>query len=919
MLKKLLIGGGLAVITVCVILFFTFRNIDSFKSAEIAEAVPSNAILFIDKIDYEYFTKDFRLENLLWNDLISRNGFANFDSLLNVFNLLVQNKPLLTRRLHNQALSFSVHLLGKNKISYIFYVPLGEDINLHNFNQEIRAGFGDDVLINSRKYEAVELTDISLNNSNIVRGFSYGIQERIFILSTSSMLLEDAIRSLNSGGGIYHNKGFKIVSKTAGKYVQANVYMNYTVLEQLFYPAVNNENQRYLRPLSGLADWGEFDVDIRENNFIFNGMSYAEDSLKGWLNVFKGQSPVRLEATSLIPSNAVEFMSLGISDKDLLKYQLKEELKIRDQFTVFQNYENKFEKVLGKSPFNDLLDLLNDEIVKFTMVVGNKSVMEGVVLYEIRSSSQAKETLERWVSIFAANKGKELKDFTDKYVLDNQTSYTIYDLPDNLYEKVVLGSFFKSSFAFYDNYLIFSDSHEAISRTIYQNILHKTLANESSFDEVNNLISTRANLTYFLKPDLFLEKNDELFTKSLKEGISSMSGTVKKIPGLIIQYSSENEMFYSNISLKYSSSVKEKAMTVWESLLDSMAIIKPELVVNHATSEKEILVQDASNSVCLLNSTGRILWQVKTESPIMSEIYQVDFYANGRLQYLFSTSQNIFLLDRNGNNVESYPVKLRSNASNGIVLFDYDNRKEYRMFVACEDRKVYAYDLSGNIVPGWTFRKSEGEVEKAIQHFRINEKDYILFSDPVRTYILDRRGKERVKIKQQEALSLNNGFYLDMNVTDNSPRFVTSDTSGNVLSIDLSGEVEILLEHKAGSEHFFRTKDLNQDGIKEYIFADENQLEVIDIKGERLFSFKIKNDISALPDIYEFSSADLKIGITDSEKNLIYLLNSDGTLYEGFPLEGNTRYTIGYFAGSDSRFNLIVGSQNGFLYNYSIE
>ncbi|MDA3821536.1 MAG: PQQ-binding-like beta-propeller repeat protein [Bacteroidales bacterium] len=360
-------------------------------------------------------------------------------------------------------------------------------------------------------------------------------------------------------------------------------------------------------------------------------------------------------------------------------------------------------------------------------------------------------------------------------------------------------------------------------------------------------------------------------------------------------------------------------MTVWESLLDSMAIIKPELVVNHTTSEKEIFVQDASNSVCLLNSTGRILWQVKTESPIMGEIYQVDYYANGKLQYLFSTSKKIYLLDRNGNNVERYPVKLRSSATNGIALFDYDNRKEYRMFVACEDRKVYAYDLDGNILPGWNFRKSEGEVKQAIQHFRINEKDYILFSDPVRTYILDRRGKERVKIKQQEAFSLNNDFYLDMNVAENSPRFVSTDTSGNILGINLSGEVEMLLEHKAGSGHFFRTKDLNQDGNKEYIFADENHLEVIDIKGERLFSFKIKNDISTLPDIYEFSSADLKIGITDAERNLIYLLNSDGTLYEGFPLEGNTRYTIGYFAGSDSRFNLIVGSQNGFLYNYSIE
>jgi hypothetical protein len=74
-----------------------------------------------------------------------------------------------------------------------------------------------------------------------------------------------------------------------------------------------------------------------------------------------------------------------------------------------------------------------------------------------------------------------------------------------------------------------------------------------------------------------------------------------------------------------------------------------------------------------------------------------------------------------------------------------------------------------------------------------------------------------------------------------------------------------------------------------------------------------------MPDIYKFSSSDVKIGITDRSGNRIYLINSDGTLYEGFPLEGSTRFSIGYFKGSDSRFNLIVGSENNFLYNYSIE
>jgi hypothetical protein len=114
-------------------------------------------------------------------------------------------------------------------------------------------------------------------------------------------------------------------------------------------------------------------------------------------------------------------------------------------------------------------------------------------------------------------------------------------------------------------------------------------------------------------------------------------------------------------------------------------------------------------------------------------------------------------------------------------------------------------------------------------------------------------------------------------------------------------------------------QDMDSDGVPEFIVAQGNELNVFQQDGERLFSFKVREKISHMPDIYKFSASDIKIGITDQSRNRIYLLNSDGSIYEGFPLEGSTRFSIGYFAGSDSRFNLIVGSANNFLYNYSIE
>jgi hypothetical protein len=373
------------------------------------------------------------------------------------------------------------------------------------------------------------------------------------------------------------------------------------------------------------------------------------------------------------------------------------------------------------------------------------------------------------------------------------------------------------------------------------------------------------------------------------------------------------------VSFKYTSQIKEKALTVWESLLDSVACIKPELVVNHNTSEKEIFVQDAAGNIYLINSTGRILWKQPLDGLIMGDIYQVDFYKNGKLQYLFNTREKIHLIDRNGNYVERYPISLRAPATNSLSLFDYDNNQNYRLFLAGEDRKIYVYDIEGNIVTGWRFNTSESEVEGAIQHFRIDDLDYIVFSDRNRTYFLDRRGRERFRVKDQIHIAPHSSFTLDMNIREEKPRWISTDTSGNVAAIYQDGSVSILLENEADVEHFFSMQDMDSDGVPEFIFARDNELNIFQQDGERIFSFKVRGTISHMPDIYKFSASDMKIGITDQSRNRIYLLNSDGSIYEGFPLEGSTRFSIGYFAGSDSRFNLIVGSANNFLYNYSIE
>ena len=60
-----------------------------------------------------------------------------------------------------------------------------------------------------------------------------------------------------------------------------------------------------------------------------------------------------------------------------------------------------------------------------------------------------------------------------------------------------------------------------------------------------------------------------------------------------------------------------------------------------------------------------------------------------------------------------------------------------------------------------------------------------------------------------------------------------------------------------------------------------------------------------------------KIGVFDNNNKLIYLIDKSGKTMNGFPLRGASMFSIGKFS-EKSDFNLIVGGDDNFLYNYKL-
>jgi hypothetical protein len=538
-----------------------------------------------------------------------------------------------------------------------------------------------------------------------------------------------------------------------------------------------------------------------------------------------------------------------------------------------------------------------------------------------KSESVAKDELFRILERYAQQRRSNIQALTYNYRIDKETSHPIYQMPVEYLMKKMFGLIFSEAstrfFTFIGNYLVFGNSVKALSGFIHENVLQKTLKNDLSYNTFSGNFCSKSNFYLYSSIPQSISLYNNFLNDELKKNLKINLEIFKKFQALAFQFRSNNKkgMIYNDLIFTYNPVIKEKPRTVWESRLDTTINFKPKLLQNPESGEKEIMVQDMGDKLYLINNIGRIIWKKQLSESLNSDIYQVDYYRNGKLQYLFSTKKAIYLVDRDGNDVERYPVRLASDATNGVAVFDYDKNRDYRLFIACEDRRIHAFSKEGKLIDGWEFGRTENRVTSEVQHFRAGGKDYIVIADKYKIYILDRKGQQRVSLSSNFPKSLRNSFIFD-NLSP-EPRIVTTDTTGKVYFVYFSGKVESKSAGNFSSGHFFDYQDVDSDDSRDFIFADKNKLIVIG-KRKKLFDYEFRENIDDRPAFYQFSNRSGKIGVVSKDADEIFLFNSDGSLYKGFPLTGRTMFSIGIISDSN-RFNLFVGSNDKFLYNYEIQ
>jgi len=893
-----------------------------YQPISVLSVVPNSSPLFLKINDPAVFSQSLGKQNYWWQTLVNIEKMQPLSRSILAIDSIINTTSELKNFLAGKEVVVSLFPAKDQSIELLVVIPVdisGDQKKAESFIN----GFlkREQQVAKRRKYNRTNLFEVSSATNE--RKFGYAFSHNFLIISEEIALLEETIDHLGDKKAEMPAELAPLL-KTTNNQAQVNIFINHRLAGEILSGPLSEQMKEKNKQLCDFSGWSELDVTIKDEKVILSGFTNGDSKQNYFAPVMQNQQPGISKIESVLPANTAFFSGFYISDidkffADLRKFQsgrgvleqrleLQKQIEVKTGVNVQDFFAEIFEGEMARSGI--FLDASDKKPSMFFTV-------------KTKSGSFALDKLNELLRSFSNTQSNVADNLIREFKIDNQTTHAIYKFPIKNFTSMLFGDMIGNVetewFAVYDNYLIFSDSYSALGKVILSNMLGETLMSDNEYGKFQSGLASKNNYYFYCNTSVCFSRASLFFNEFISNDIAN-NEEFRKFRHLSWQIGSSGNMLYNNSSIVFDQNLKLKSQPVWQSHLSAPLAMKPFIVENkYDLQSKEIVLFDTQNNLYLLNNVGRIVWQQSIGSPILGEISLIDLNKNGDYQLVFNTKEKLFVLDKKGNHADNFPVNFKINASNGVSVFDYENTHNYRFFIACEDQVIYAYDQDGNPVEGWQPYKTDHLVTKPIQHFIVEGKDYIVAIDRMKDYIFDRKGNIRVKTDFVYQHSTKNNIYLEKRTSKHEPRMVTTDSEGNIHHVNFDGEHKTTALKPLDDTHFFIAANIDGDEELEYIFTQTNQVDVFNTVGETLFNLRLNEPSLEKPTTYSFSPKEKKIGVTSSSSNKVYLINNDGSLCKGFPLDGCTGFSIGFISDDKSRFNLFVGSPDSYLYNYLVE
>ena len=161
----------------------------------------------------------------------------------------------------------------------------------------------------------------------------------------------------------------------------------------------------------------------------------------------------------------------------------------------------------------------------------------------------------------------------------------------------------------------------------------------------------------------------------------------------------------------------------------------PFKVKNCGTGKTNLFSQQPNNYLVLKEEDGKGIWGVPFKAPICGAVSEIDYFGNGKIQFLFASGSSLYLIDRLGRFVKPFPVDLGKEILIGPAAYDFTGAHGYTAVVLHKDNTIGMYDLHGKAPSSWKGIKSEETIKSLPELLRVKGKRFWVVRTSVRTVV----------------------------------------------------------------------------------------------------------------------------------------------------------------------------------------
>jgi len=714
--------------------------------------------------------------------------------------------------------------------------------------------------------------------------YLFDMEDKFIRVSKNRELLIHAKKETELDHSILNDSSFVKIRPYLEKINSIKIFINLERFSESMNRAIMEDIFDFPDNLKG---WIASDLYDKANTIVSSGFIEFNPKEEHFFSAYEGQIAQGLQYFDILPANTAILTASGQSNpKNFLN-----KLNAANSDTICTKY---FSSWMGNAFGNAILN-------------GDRKIEElRFSFFEIRDV----ETFLEKTQVFKDANVAEM-DYRTYQInkLDSTFSFSCFS---DGYRQI-----HSPYYTLIKDYVVFSSNEETLKEIIKRFLNDNTLSKQESFSNLRDELSDETNYLFYISPAMagsFLEKE---IPDSLKKYWLPDENKINTLQAMVVQVSAykPGKMYLHSVLRHQVVNFQEKDNSLWEMSVNAPIKGQIHLVRNHYSQHLEIAVQDTDNVLYLINNKGELLWKKDLKEEIIGDIDQIDIYKNGKLQMLFNTSGKLYCLDREGNNLEKFPVSLKSKTQLQHTLLDYDSNKDYRIIISFPDGDLELYDAKGYPVKGWKFDKVRSSISETAQHIRIDRKDYIYTSTSNGTILLlDRKGKSRYKAKENIADKIGNAFiYTAKSISGSGIYYI--DSLGAIVNVTFGGQKEYLpIKGKKGDRLLMAR--INDDNTREFILYNSSSIRIYDLKGEKLFDEISVNELEDAPNKYRFEKKNW-IGYTDNKTKEAYLRDVKGRIRSDAPYSGSGSFRIDDI-NQDGIMELIIRGEQGQLIVYSL-